>query len=82
VLAGFAVKVEDLPAYMPHLKGSVETVNGAASERMFVAGLPRYTKAPRLANGRPVDCQSNRRQRHRAVVTAPLRRTTSDHPSR
>jgi putative transposase len=54
VLAGFAVKVEDLPAYMPHLKGSVETVNGA-SERMFVAGLPRYTKAPRLANGRPVD---------------------------
>ena len=54
VLAGFAVKVEDLPAYMPHLKGSVETVNGA-SERMFVAGLPRYTKAPRLTNGRPVD---------------------------
>ena len=54
VLAGFAVKVEDLPAYMPHLKGTVETVNGA-SERMFVAGLPRYTKAPRLANGRPVD---------------------------
>ena len=43
MLAGFAVKVEDLPAYMPHLKGSVETVNGA-SERMFVAGLPRYTK--------------------------------------
>jgi putative transposase len=28
VLAGFAVTVEDLPAYMPHLKGSVETVNG------------------------------------------------------
>lgn len=54
VLAGFAVKVEDLPAYRPHLKGSVETVNGA-SERMFVAGLPRYTKGPRLANGRPVD---------------------------
>jgi putative transposase len=54
VLAGFAVKVEDLPAYMPHLKGSVETVNGGF-ERMFVAGLPRYTKAPRLANGRPVD---------------------------
>src|SRR5690242_16272104 len=54
VLAGFAVKVEDLPAYRPHLKGTVETVNGA-SERMFVAGLPRYTKAPRLANGRPVD---------------------------
>lgn len=54
VLAGFAVKVEDLPGYTPHLKGSVETVNGA-SERMFVAGLPRYTHAQTLANGRPVD---------------------------
>jgi len=54
VLAGFAVKVEDLPGYRPHLKGSIETVNGA-SERMFVAGLPRYTHAQTLANGRPVD---------------------------
>ena len=32
VLAGFAVKVEDLPGYTPHLKGSVETVNGAAGQ--------------------------------------------------
>jgi putative transposase len=45
VLAGFAVKVEDLPAYMPHLKGSVETVNGAL-ERMFVAGLPSVHEGP------------------------------------
>src|SRR2546430_1625165 len=54
VLAGFAVKVEDLPGYTPHLKGSVETVNGAAGQ-MFCAGLPRYSGAQRLANGRPVD---------------------------
>jgi putative transposase len=54
VLAGFAVKVEDLPAYKPHLKGTVETVNGA-SKVMFMAGLPRYTQAQTLANGRPVD---------------------------
>jgi putative transposase len=54
VLAGFAVMVEDLPGYTPHLKGSVETVNGAM-ERMFCAGLPRYSGAQRLANGRPVD---------------------------
>jgi putative transposase len=54
VMAAFAVRVEDLPAYTPHLKGSVETVNGA-SERMFVAGLPRYTHAQRLGDGRLVD---------------------------
>ena len=54
VLAGFAVKVEDLPGYTPHLKGSVETVNGAAGQ-MFCAGLPRYSGAQRLANGCPVD---------------------------
>jgi hypothetical protein len=54
VMAAFAVRVEDLPAYTPHLKGSVETVNGA-SERMFVAGLPRYTHAQRLGDGRMVD---------------------------
>jgi putative transposase len=54
VLAGFAVRVGPLPGYTPHLKGSVETVNGA-SERMFAAGLPRYTHAQRQASGRPVD---------------------------
>ncbi|GLY30727.1 hypothetical protein Kisp02_40920 [Kineosporia sp. NBRC 101731] len=37
-------KVEDRPGCTPHLKGSVETVNGA-SERMFMAGLaPLYAR--------------------------------------
>ena len=54
VLAGFAVRVVPLPAYTPHLKGTVETVNGAAG-RMFFAGLPRYTGAQTLANGRSID---------------------------
>ena len=54
VLAGFAVKVVDLPGYTPHLKGTVETLNGAA-ERMFFAGLPRYTHAQKQANHRPTD---------------------------
>lgn len=54
VMAGFAVKVQDLPAYTPHLKGTVETLNRAA-EAMFFAGMPRYTHAQRMANGRPVD---------------------------
>jgi putative transposase len=54
VLAGFAVRVVPLPAYRPHLKGSVETANGAV-QRMFIAGLPRFTHAQRLANGQVVD---------------------------
>ncbi|WP_241992712.1 Mu transposase C-terminal domain-containing protein [Cryobacterium lactosi] len=54
VLAGFAVRVVRLPAYTPHLKGTVETVNGAAAQ-MFFAGLPRYTGAQKLANGRSID---------------------------
>lgn len=54
VLAGFGVRVTPLPAYTPHLKGTVETVNGAAG-RMLFAGMPRYTDAQTLANGRPVD---------------------------
>ena len=54
VLAGFAVATGPLPGYTPHLKGSVETVNGAM-ERMFAAGLPRYAHAQLQANGQPVD---------------------------
>ena len=54
VLAGFAVRVVALPAYTPHLKGTVEAVNGAADQMLF-AGLPRYSHAQPLANGRPVD---------------------------
>ncbi len=40
--------------YTPHLKGTVETLN-AAVKSTFLAGLPRYTAAPRLANGRPAN---------------------------
>ena len=54
VLGGFAVKVDDLPGYTPHLKGTVETINGAV-QRMFIAGLPRYTEAQQQANRKPVD---------------------------
>lgn len=52
--AVFAVRVVDLPGYTPYLKGSIETLNHAA-KTMFFAGLPRYTEAPRLANGKPAD---------------------------
>jgi putative transposase len=54
MMAGFAVTVGPLPPYTPHLKGTVETLNGAAAQ-MFFAGLPRYTGAQTLANGRPAD---------------------------
>ncbi|GAB3934839.1 hypothetical protein GCM10027614_08570 [Micromonospora vulcania] len=53
-LGVFAVGVEDLPGYTPHLKGSVETLNNAA-KTMFFSELPRYTQAPRLANRRTAD---------------------------
>jgi putative transposase len=53
-LGAFAVRVTPLPGYTPHLKGTVETVNGAV-ERMLFAGLPRYTHAQTLASGAPVD---------------------------
>jgi len=54
VLAGLAVRVVDLPAYKPHLKGSIETLNRAV-EPMFFASLPRYTHGQVLANRQPVD---------------------------
>ncbi|MFI9329234.1 Mu transposase C-terminal domain-containing protein [Kitasatospora sp. NPDC052868] len=44
-LGAFAVPVHDLPAYTPHLKGTVENLNRCA-ERMLFASLPRYTHAP------------------------------------
>jgi putative transposase len=52
--AVFAVRLEDLPGYSPYLKGSVEGLNKAVKSMLF-AGLPRYTEAPRLANGKPAD---------------------------
>ncbi|MFD8566645.1 Mu transposase C-terminal domain-containing protein [Streptomyces sp. NPDC059639] len=44
-LGHFAVPVQDLPAYRPELKGSIENLNGCA-QKMFFAALPRYTHAP------------------------------------
>jgi putative transposase len=38
VLAGFAVSTGPLPGYSPHLKGSVETVNGAPLHARPAAG--------------------------------------------
>ncbi|MGW0558664.1 transposase [Streptomyces sp. NPDC002926] len=39
------VTVEDLPAYTPHLKGTVEGLNRAV-ESMFLAALPGYARQP------------------------------------
>ncbi|MCC3777451.1 Mu transposase C-terminal domain-containing protein [Streptomyces sp. UNOB3_S3] len=46
-LGHFAVPVQDLPAYRPDLKGSIENLNRCA-QKMFFASLPRYTHAPSL----------------------------------
>ncbi|WP_411107701.1 transposase [Streptomyces sp. cmx-4-9] len=50
------VEVEDLPAYTPHLKGTVEGLNRAV-ESMFLASLPGYVRQPRPGRrpGRPKD---------------------------
>ncbi|WP_442813854.1 Mu transposase C-terminal domain-containing protein [Streptomyces sp. NBC_01558] len=40
------VTVQDLPAYTPHLKGTVEGLNRAV-ESMFLAALPGYARQPR-----------------------------------
>lgn len=53
-LGAFAVRVDDLPAYGAHLKGTVETINGAA-EKMLFAVLPRYTHRQKQVNGVAVD---------------------------
>lgn len=44
-LGAMGVTVKDLPAYSPHLKGTVENLNRAA-DRMLFAALPGYTAAP------------------------------------
>lgn len=50
------VEVEDLPAYTPHLKGTVEGLNRSV-ERMFLASLPGYVHQPRPGKrpGEPKD---------------------------
>jgi putative transposase len=40
------VTVQDLPAYTPHLKGTVEGLNRVV-ESMFLAALPGYARQPR-----------------------------------
>ncbi|MFJ7272770.1 Mu transposase C-terminal domain-containing protein [Streptomyces sp. NPDC099050] len=57
VLAAFTdldTKFEDLPAYSPHLKGTVENLNRCA-DRMLFAVLPGYTltSKPRPAKKKP-----------------------------
>ncbi|MFB6628133.1 Mu transposase C-terminal domain-containing protein [Streptomyces sp. NPDC056374] len=46
-LGAFAVQVDVLPPYTPHLKGSIENLNRAATS-MFFSTLPRYTRAQKL----------------------------------
>ncbi|MEU5347379.1 transposase family protein [Streptomyces sp. NPDC020766] len=50
------VTVEDLPAYTPHLKGTVEGLNRVV-ESMFLAALPGYARQPRPGkrSSRPKD---------------------------
>ncbi|WP_344333674.1 transposase family protein [Kitasatospora putterlickiae] len=49
------VEVEDLPAYTPHLKGTVEGLNRSV-ERMHLAALPGYVHQPRPGRRpRPAD---------------------------
>lgn len=45
-LGAFAVPVEDLPAYMPYRKGTIEQLNDAVEE-MFLVSLPGYTRRAR-----------------------------------
>lgn len=45
-LGAMGVTVNDLPAYSPHLKEVVESLNRAA-DRMLFAALPGYTTGPR-----------------------------------
>ncbi|MFE5537438.1 Mu transposase C-terminal domain-containing protein [Streptomyces sp. NPDC056492] len=45
-LGGFAVPVDDLPAYKPYRKGTVEALNGAVEEMLLVS-LPGYTRRAR-----------------------------------
>ncbi|MEU1667079.1 Mu transposase C-terminal domain-containing protein [Streptomyces sparsogenes] len=53
-LGAFAVPVVDLPAYSPHLKGTIEALNGAVEEMLFVS-MPRYVHRQTLTGGRTAD---------------------------
>lgn len=53
-LGGFAVPVEDLPAYTPYRKGTIEALNSAVEE-MFLVSLPGYTHRARPAGTHHTD---------------------------
>ncbi|SDN74990.1 putative transposase [Streptomyces wuyuanensis] len=53
-MGALAVPVTDLPAYSPHLKGTIEALNDAVEE-MFLVSLPRYTGRQKLNRGRLAD---------------------------
>ncbi|MFF3459698.1 Mu transposase C-terminal domain-containing protein [Streptomyces sp. NPDC002730] len=53
-LGAFAVPVVDLPAYSPHLKGTIEALNGAVEDMLFVS-MPRYVHRQTLTGGRTAD---------------------------
>lgn len=57
VLGAFGVldtDVDDLPAYSPHLKGTVENLNRSA-DRMLFAALPGYTITPAPRRAKKAD---------------------------
>lgn len=53
-MAAYAVPVIDLPAYNPHLKGTIEALNDAVEEMLFVS-LPRYVHRQTLTGKRTAD---------------------------
>jgi putative transposase len=53
-LGACAVPVVDLPAYSPHLKGTIEALNGAVEDMLFVS-MPRYVHRQTLTGGRTAD---------------------------
>ncbi|MDX2733618.1 hypothetical protein [Streptomyces sp. PA03-2a] len=53
-MGALAVPVTDLPAYTPHLKGTIEALSDAVEE-MFLVSLPRYTGRQKLTGGRLAD---------------------------
>jgi putative transposase len=53
-LGALVVPVVDLPAYTPHLKGTVEALNRTVEQMLFVS-LPRYVHQPKLTGKRVAD---------------------------
>ncbi|MBP0458978.1 Mu transposase C-terminal domain-containing protein [Streptomyces montanisoli] len=53
-LGAFAVSVVDLPPYSPYLKGTIEALNDAVDQMLFVS-MPRYVYRQKLIGGRVTD---------------------------